>query len=459
MFNQPAVSPGIRLNERASASAIAVATTASFPFESGSTHDSFARCSSACLAAVAQLLGIGLTSKRRSRIACQNSRGFWRPDNPKKWDEINHKYAKGKTMRNKLYRPETSISTPSPEFEPVVRKPFPRMYNSLAEFADQYDAFTLDQFGVLSNVHSAFPGVVECLTQLRTLGKSTVILSNCAGRVGFQRNKLEKIMGIDSKLVSGIVTSGELTHAYLRQNREKLGSRVLWIASEDLEARGLADFFHDLEGFTLAESVKDADFILVSGVGSIFAGTPCAISTTFEEDAITKPFEKYFRLACHHSLPMLCANPDEELFAKTTAKRSTIEKQGAGASMRTQHMRDKNGRAKNSTKYMPGLLARRYMEIGGRVIFFGKPYTAAFEAARRLLEEQGFGDGRICHVGDSLNHDVVGADHAGFDAAWVVQTGVDKTHLKKDACAGDVHTLCRNLQLPSPAVVVPRFEW
>jgi len=93
------------------------------------------------------------------------------------------------------------------------------------------------------------------------------------------------------------------------------------------------------------------------------------------------------------------------------------------------------------------------------VIFFGKPYTAAFEAARRLLEEQGFGDGRICHVGDSLNHDVVGADHAGFDAAWVVQTGVDKTHLKKDACAGDVHTLCRNLQLPSPAVVVPRFEW
>jgi len=232
-------------------------------------------------------------------------------------------------------------------------------------------------------------------------------------------------MGIDPELVSGIVTSGEVTHAYLQQNREKLGSRVLWIASEDLESRGLADFFHDLEGFTLAEHVKEADFILVSGVGSIFAGTPSAISTTFEEDAITKPFEKYFRLACHHSLPMVCANPDEEFFEKA---------------------------------YMPGLLAKRYKELGGRVIYFGKPYTAAFEAARRLLEDQGFGEGRICHIGSSLHHDVAGADHAGFDAAWVVQTGVDKTHLPEDACAGDVHRLCKDLQVPSPAVVVPRFE-
>jgi len=426
MFNQPVPLLSVRLNGKASASPTVVATTARLSFESGSAQDIFARRSPACLAAVAQLLGIGLVSKRQSRIACQYSRGFWKPDDPKKWDSITYKYGKGKRMRDKLYRPETSISTPSPEFEPAVPKPFPRMYNSLAEFADQYDAFTLGQVGVLSNAHTAFAGVVECLAQLRTLGKKTIILSNCAARAKFQRNKLENTMGIDPELVSGIVTSGEVTHAYLRQNRGKLGSRVLWIASEDLESRGLADFFHDLEGFTLAESVKDADFILVSGVGSIFAGTPSAISTTFEKDAITKPFEKYFRLACHHSLPMLCANPDEQLFKKA---------------------------------HMPGSLARRYKELGGRVIFFGKPHTAVFEAARRLLDDQGFDEGRICHIGDSLNHDVVGADHAGFDAAWVVKTGIDQTHLRKDACAGDVHRLCKDLQLPSPEVVVPRFEW
>merc|ERR1719410_1922145 len=110
-----------------------------------------------------------------------------------------------------------------------------------------------------------------------------------------------------------------------------------------MEARGLADFFHDLDGFTLAQSVDDADFILVSGVGSIFAGTPSAITTTFEEDAITKPFEKYFRLACHHSLPMLCANPDEEFFEKAPARRSTVPKQRA-TSIRTQHMRNNTSR-------------------------------------------------------------------------------------------------------------------
>jgi len=275
-----------------------------------------------------------------------------------------------------------------------------------------------------------FPGIVQCLTELKTLGKSTVILSNCASRVEFQRNKLEDSMGIDHELIGGIVTSGELTHAYIQQNRQKLGSRVLWIAWEDMEARGLADFFHDLDGFTLAQSVADADFILVSGVGSIFAGTPSAITTTFEEDAITKPFEKYFRMACHRSLPMLCANPDEEVMVGSTER-----------------------------AYMPGLLAKRYKELGGRVISFGKPYTAAFEAARRLLEDQGFGEGRICHIGDSLNDDVAGADHAGLDAAWVVETSIDKKHLPEDACAGDVFQFCRDRQVPSPAVVLPRLAW
>merc|ERR1740123_267278 len=188
MFNQPAASPNFRLNDRASAAATLVAPTANHSFESGPTHDSFARRSSACLAVVAQLFGIGVMSKRQSRIACRFNRGYWKPDNPNKWNK-QYKYAKGKGMRDKFYRPETSISTPSPEFEPAVQKPFPRMYDNLSDFADQYDAFTMDQFGVLSDAHTAFPGVVECLAQLKTLGKSTVILSNCASRVEFQRNK------------------------------------------------------------------------------------------------------------------------------------------------------------------------------------------------------------------------------------------------------------------------------
>ena len=71
-----------------------------------------------------------------------------------------------------------------------------------------------------------------------------------------------------------------------------------------------------------------------------------------------------------------------------------------------------------STGYMPGNIARRYEELGGAVTYYGKPHPPAFAACRRLL-----GDGvppeRVLHVGDSMAHDVAGANRAGVDSALV----------------------------------------
>ena len=71
---------------------------------------------------------------------------------------------------------------------------------------------------------------------------------------------------------------------------------------------------------------------------------------------------------------------------------------------------------------MPGQLAARYEEHGGTVAYFGKPYAPAFDAALALLAGRAGGadlDGgvdlsRVLHVGDSLAHDVAGANASGI---------------------------------------------
>mmetsp|Transcript_89521 Transcript_89521/g.208502 ORF Transcript_89521/g.208502 Transcript_89521/m.208502 type:complete len:401 (+) Transcript_89521:72-1274(+) len=335
---------------------------------------------------------------------------------------------RGKRMRDKLYRPRTSIAGAPLVFTPRQPHGGTHICSGIAELVERYDAFMLDQYGVLHDGQSCYDGVQECLQRVRDAGKRSVILSNSSGRSSVQQAKLPGI-GINPDLVDGVVTSGELAHRYLGRYQEKLGSRVLWIAWHDNQDRGLGHYFSDLEGYSLSERVEDADFILASGVGSIFAGTPSAVSTKFERDGDSVPFEQTFRLAIARSLPMICANPDK------TAIRP-------------------GGWVANLT----GALAEHYKRLGGRVIYFGKPYTASFEEAYRILNEVEAGK-RVCHVGDSLQHDVKGASAVGLDAAFVVRNGVHAKDLPKALRPEHVQQLCRKEETPMPAFILERFVW
>ena len=82
--------------------------------------------------------------------------------------------------------------------------------------------------------------------------------------------------------------------------------------------------------------------------------------------------EDALRLGAERGIPMICANPDFHV---------TLPDGTRG--------------------HMPGILARRYEELGGHVVYFGKPHRAAFEAALRLLNVP---PSRVLHVGDSLLH-------------------------------------------------------
>jgi len=242
-----------------------------------------------------------------------------------------------------------------------------RRIAGLAEIADAYDLFLIDQWGVLHDGETPYPGAIEALRVLGEVGKPVVILSNSARRAAQGVERMEEI-GIDRGLYAHLVTSGEETWQHLRERPDDfyrgLGRRCL-LYSWGVD-RGLTDGV----GVETVDSVEEADFILNAGTN----GEP------------VEWYEPELRAAAARGLPMICANPD------------LVSVSPEGELIIT-----------------PGTVARRYEALGGYVRWHGKPDRSVYETCFRLYPQAK----RILGIGDSLHHDVAGARGAGIDALFI----------------------------------------
>mmetsp|Transcript_26064 Transcript_26064/g.82740 ORF Transcript_26064/g.82740 Transcript_26064/m.82740 type:complete len:302 (+) Transcript_26064:2902-3807(+) len=298
----------------------------------------------------------------------------------------------------------------------------PVALTSVAQLAERYDAFLLDQFGVLHNGTTALPGAVECFAKLIAAGKRCVVLSNTSKRGGTGAAKLAT-MGFNADALSGFVASGELAWQYMAA--EWRGKKAVWMGWDETNK----DFVNGLE--LLLAPVGEADVVLCQGTQMISDGTNSTPIDLFVSGEIDPALSSVLDACVACGLPMVCCNPD---FTALVA----------------------HGRG-----YMPGTLAREYERRGGTVISFGKPSTKAFEAGLELLG--GIPKERVCHVGDSLHHDIAGANASGVDSLFVT-TGIhaDELELSEGATAVDDGALERVLAASGghrPTHVTMRFRW
>ena len=89
----------------------------------------------------------------------------------------------------------------------------------ISDISDSYQAFILDQWGVLHNGDKPYDGVIECLKELKGRNKHIIILSNSGKRAAQNRETLSNL-GITPGLYDDIVTSGELTWQGLNDQKE-----------------------------------------------------------------------------------------------------------------------------------------------------------------------------------------------------------------------------------------------
>ena len=297
---------------------------------------------------------------------------------------------------------------------------------SVAQLADRYDAFLLDQFGVLHDGTNAIPGAVDCFAQLVAKNKKCVILSNTSRRGGAGAVKLKK-MGFAADALSGFVASGELAYQFMAS--ELRGKKALWFGWVGGDHASYVDGL-DLT-FAPAET---ADFVLCQGTQSLDDGSGTPLRVNLHESGVLDDAVGAVLDACvARGLKMICCNPDYIALVSF------------------------------GTGHMPGALARAYEERGGTVISFGKPSTAAFEAGLALLGG-GIPKERVCHVGDSLHHDIAGANASGVDCLWVAATGIhaDELGLAADATALPSDAYDRVVGAwggKPPTHVTMRFRW
>jgi len=275
----------------------------------------------------------------------------------------------------------------------------------MKELAHRYDGFILDQFGVMHNGKESLPGAVECVQTLSSsLGKKLIILSNTSSPSEAALAKLPKL-GFDPKCFVGAVTSGEEASRFIREryggdtndtnNPKRKAILLTW--ADELSSR---KFLKKCGNIEATVNYDEADLVIAHG-SQVMRGqketstsdekiSECSCSDislgSFMDSGDLSFIEPILEKCKEHNLEMVCANPDFVV------------------------------KAGGSFAHMPGKIAEKYEEMGGVCKYFGKPHEEHFNAC---LQELGLDAHRVAHVGDSLHHDIAGANAANIPNIFI----------------------------------------
>lgn len=246
-----------------------------------------------------------------------------------------------------------------------------RAIDRLGDVADRFDAFLIDQFGVLRDGTGPYPQAPEALSNLRALGKKIIILSNSGKRSQENAIRLAKL-GFDATGWDWFLTSGETAWQMMAAEGSEGGRKACLLISRDDDTSPLQDL-----PFDRCESGSEADIVLI------------AASEGDRHDL--GHYEWLLAPAARRGVRCLCTNPDKVML--------TPSGQAFGA----------------------GRIAELYEALGGTVTWIGKPFPAIYDHAKAFLAPMP--PERICAIGDSMEHDIAGAHAAGLSTI-LVETGI-----------------------------------
>ncbi|CAN5433357.1 TIGR01459 family HAD-type hydrolase [soil metagenome] len=278
-----------------------------------------------------------------------------------------------------------------------------REVNGLAVLAEHFDVFLVDQYGVLHDGVTAYPGAIGALSKLKAEGKTVVLISNSGKRSKPNEDRLRGL-GFDAGSWDFFWTSGEVAW---QQLAGRLGSP------------GLAP------GTRCLLLVRDGDRTAVDGLDLEFvedgARAKIILLAGSEGDRVSLDvYRKLLAPAAEAGVPCLCTNPDKIMLTKS------------------------------GTHFAAGRIAELYEELGGRVEWIGKPFPAIYGAVLKSLSNPH--KVRIIGIGDSIEHDIAGAKHAGLSAALV------RSGILAEMNAQDLEALFRRHDAV-PDFILPRFVW
>jgi HAD superfamily hydrolase (TIGR01459 family) len=245
-----------------------------------------------------------------------------------------------------------------------------RFVEGLHDLVADKNVVLSDIWGVVHNGLEAFPEACEALHTFRKQGGTVILITNAPRPADSVQRQLRKL-GVADDTYDAIVSSGDLTRHYVADHP---GRKVFWLGPERDNSihRGLDPVLSPLE---------QADYIVCTGLYD-------------DETESAEDYRGMMLQARQRKLTLICANPD------------IVVERG------------------DRLIYCAGAIAELYRELGGEVIFYGKPHRPIYQRAMQLAAEH-LGRptelSRVLAIGDSVRTDLAGAHGFGIDCLFVTR--------------------------------------
>lgn len=239
---------------------------------------------------------------------------------------------------------------------------------SIAPFARTSRAWISDIWGVLHNGREAYPDAAEACRRFRRQGGTVVLVSNAPQRAMWVEAMLARL-GIPRDAWDDIVTSGDVTRELIAPYR----GQDIYHLGPDYD-RGI---FEGLD-VTLGP-LERARTVVCTGL-------------FHDEEETPEDYRDRLTDIRRRGLDLICVNPD------LVVERGT------------------------RVVYCAGALAQVYEQIGGRVLYAGKPHPPIYEEAmRRIAKARGAAvpKAEILAIGDGIRTDIAGAGRLGVRSIFI----------------------------------------
>jgi HAD superfamily hydrolase (TIGR01459 family) len=245
-----------------------------------------------------------------------------------------------------------------------------RFVEQLRDLVGGVEVVLSDIWGVVHNGLEAFPEACQALHTYRQQGGTVILITNAPRPADSVQRQLRKL-GIADDTYDAIVSSGDLTRLFVADHP---GKKIFWLGPERDNSiyRGLDPVIGPLE---------QADYIICTGLFD-------------DETESAEDYRAMMLQALERKLPLICANPD------------IVVERG------------------DRLIYCAGAIAELYRELGGEVIFYGKPHRPIYERAMQLAAERrghAAALNRVLAIGDSVRTDLAGAHGFGIDLLFVTR--------------------------------------
>ena len=241
----------------------------------------------------------------------------------------------------------------------------------LKSIIKNYDLFFIDLWGVVHNGIKLNEKAIDVLAKISEAKKNYILLTNAPRPNRIVKIFLEK-MGMNKNMRENVYTSGEAALSYLKKNYQEQSFYHIGPPKD-------FDLFIDFKN-KKTQDINKSNYLLCTG-----------LYDDYDQDL------NYYKKLFVNSISkkMICTNPD--LIVDRGGKR----------------------------EYCAGSVAMVFEKLGGKVIYFGKPYPEVYNQATTSNNK------KVIAIGDNLNTDIKGAIKMNYDSL-IITDGIHKEEIKKE---------------------------